>query len=57
MKNQIIYELTIEDIQYVAQQELERDLTLDEINKIKNKIGDKINWYDSIADTISETIH
>lgn len=56
MKNQIIYKLTIEDIQNVAQQELERDLTLEEINKIKNNIGDKINWYDSIADTINETI-
>lgn len=56
MKNETIYVLTKEDIQNVAQQEIGRDLTSDEIQKIKDRIADKINWYDAIADTINENI-
>ncbi len=56
MKNQIIYYLTIEDIQNVAQQEIERNLSLHEINKIKEIISEKINWYDAIANSIFEKI-
>jgi hypothetical protein len=56
MKNQsnqeIIYSLNIEDIQTVAQQELERELTLEEIDKIRDSIADRFNWYDTVADTI-----
>lgn len=54
MKNETIYVLTKEDAQNVAQQEIGRDLTSDEIQKIKDAISDKINWYDSIADIINE---
>lgn len=54
MKNETIYVLTKEDIQNVAQQEIGRDLTSAEIQKIKDTIADKINWYDAIADTINE---
>ncbi len=57
MKNETIYKLTIEDIQNVAQQEIRRDLTSDEIQKIRGRIEDKIKWYDAIADSISENIN
>lgn len=56
MKNETIYKLMIEDIQNVAQQEIGRDLTFSEINKIKDNIADKIPWYDAIANSINEYI-
>lgn len=57
MKNETIYILSKNDIQNVAQQEIGRDLTSDEIQKIKESISEKINWYDAIADSISENIN
>lgn len=54
--NEIIYSLCIEDIQNVAEQEIDRKLTRDEIERIKNSINSNIDWYDAIADAISEKI-
>ena len=57
MKNKnIIYSLTVEDIQTVALQELERNLLPDEIKRIKEVIAEKINWYDAILNSINEKI-
>jgi hypothetical protein len=53
-KNEIIYQLTIEDVQEVAMQELERELTKGEIKRLIDPIADKIPWYDAIADAINE---
>ena len=55
-KNEIVYSLNIEDIQTVAIQEIDKELTGDEIEKIKDLIGEKINWYDAIYDSIIEKI-
>jgi hypothetical protein len=55
-KNDIIYSLNIEDIQTVAIQEIDRELTEDEIEKVKDLIGEKINWYDAILNSIIEKI-
>jgi hypothetical protein len=52
----VIYSLTVEDVQEVANQELGRDLTDNEIKKIKDIIAEKITWYDAILDTINEKI-
>ena len=52
----IIYQLTTEDVQTVAKQEIERELTPEEIEKIKDSIAEKIPWYDSISDTITEVL-
>jgi len=51
--NEIFFSLNIEDIQSVAQQELERSLTPNEIESIKELIVSKINWYDAIAEAIN----
>jgi hypothetical protein len=57
MKNDnIIYSLTIEDIQIVANHELGRDLTSNEIEKIKDTVAEKLLWYDAIADSIIEKL-
>lgn len=51
-KNKIIYSLNAEDIQTVAVQELGRELIDTEIEKIKDLIGEKINWYEAILNSI-----
>lgn len=48
MDGKIIYQLTTEDVQNVANAELERDLTSYELKIVSEKIGDYINWYDII---------
>lgn len=55
-RSKIIYSLNEEDIQMVALQEIERNLSSEEIEKLKNSIAEKINWFDAIADSINETI-
>ncbi len=55
-KNNIVYQLTIEDIQEVATQELDRELTKEEIKKLIDPIAGKIPWYDAIASAIDDMI-
>jgi len=50
--DKIIYQLTVEDLQTVANEELSRDLTETEIKLLEEKIGDHINWYDAIHNAI-----
>jgi hypothetical protein len=57
MQSKIIYSLNEDDIQTVALQEVERNLSSQEIEKIKNLIAEKINWYDVIAEAINEKIN
>lgn len=49
-----IYKLTVGDIQNVASQELERNLTNKEIDNIIDSIAERIPWYDAIADAIKD---
>jgi hypothetical protein len=51
----IIYSLIIEDIQNVAQQELERSLSDNEIESIIDIVASNINWYDAIANAIHQS--
>lgn len=55
-KNSIIYALTIEDVQAVANQELGRNLSSNEIESIKETLAEKMPWFDAISDSISEKI-
>lgn len=57
MKSKIIYSLNEDDVQTVALQEVERNLSSQEIEKIKTLIAEKINWYDAIAEAINEKIN
>jgi hypothetical protein len=53
MKNEIIYYLNIQDVQTVALDELDRKLSLEEIEAIKERIANNIDWYDSIAEAVN----
>ncbi len=55
-REKIIYSINIEDVQNVADQELVRELTEDELKIIENKLGDYIDWYGSIATAIDDII-
>jgi hypothetical protein len=46
--------VNVEDIQTVAEQELERELTDEEIKIVEDRLGDYIDWYGSIASVLGE---
>jgi hypothetical protein len=54
--SKILYSLNVEDIQTVANEKLQRNLSPEEIQKIIDPIAEKINWFDAIAYSIDENI-
>ena len=56
-RDRIIYSINVEDLQTVAEQELERELTNDEIEIVEKRLGDHIDWYGAIALTLNEVIN
>ena len=52
----IVYSLIKEDLQTVSNEVLNRDLTTEEVTLLESKIGDYIDWYDSIENAIQELI-
>ena len=54
MIDKIIYQLVIDDLQLVATETINRNLTLHEIETIASKIADRIDWYDTISMVIRE---
>jgi len=56
-KSKVIYSINVEDLQTVAEQELERELTNDEIEIVEKRLGDYIDWYGAIALTLNEVIN
>ena len=50
----IIYSLNVEDVQTVAEEELGRELSMKEVDSIIDRIGERIPWYDAIADVVNE---
>lgn len=55
-KNEMIYSVSIEDIQQVAEENFGRKLTSKEIEKILDPIADRIPWYDAIYESIKDTL-
>ena len=54
-KDKVIYKLTVEDIQNVACELLERNLKDEEISLVTEKVGDFIPWYDAIENAIERS--
>ena len=54
MMDRIIYQISVEDLQYVAEQEIDRKLSEAEIKILEKKVGGNIAWYEAIADAINE---
>jgi len=51
----IIYSLTVEDLQQVAEQEFDRKLSNEEITLIEEKVAENITWYEAIVNAIDAT--
>jgi hypothetical protein len=49
----VIYEISEEDIQNVAEEMFEKKLRKTDLKKVSDKLGDFINWYDAIENTIN----
>ncbi len=43
-----VYEISVDDLQEVAKEVLERELTDDEIVVVGNSVGDYIDWFQAI---------
>ena len=52
-KRKHIYYRTVSDVQTVAQEILERELTEKELTRVVDKLPDKIQWYDAIEEVIT----
>ena len=50
----IIYSINVYDLQNVAAQELDRELTEEEIEFIEKRLGDYIDWFGAISSAINE---
>ena len=55
-RDRIIYSINVEDLQTVAEQELERELTDEEIKNVEKRLGEYIDWYEAIVSTLNEAI-
>jgi hypothetical protein len=53
-KNKLLYSLSVEDIQLVAQAEMGRNLSHEEIRNLIPLIEKKINWYEVIENSLNE---
>jgi len=51
--NKIVYSLNVEDLQNVADETIGRGLSDQEIEQIEEKLGDFIDWYEAIHNTIN----
>jgi hypothetical protein len=51
-----VYKLSIEDLQRVAKEVLERELTSKEIAAVGNTVGNYIDWFQAIENAINESI-
>ena len=56
MINKVFYSLSFLDIQNVAEQELGRKLTPDEIDMVADAVSKRIAWYGIISDVLSVEI-
>jgi hypothetical protein len=54
--DRIVYSINVDDIQEVAQQILERDLTKKEVILVEESIGDHLDWFQAVENSILEHI-
>lgn len=57
MISEIFYSLNTRDLQTVATETLGRELTEEEIETVKEKAVDKINWFEAIESSILSEIN
>ncbi len=56
LNDRIIYSINVGDIQEVANQVLEHKLTKNEIVLVEESVGDYIDWFQAIENSIREHV-
>jgi len=58
MKNndRIVYSINIDDIQNVANQVIDRPLTKKEIALVENSVGNYLDWFQAIENSIRKCV-
>ena len=56
-RERLVYSLNVEDLQTVANEELSRDLTEEEIRIVEKNLGDYISWHQAIYFAITDILH
>ena len=60
MKNdsndRVVYSISVGDIQEVAKQVLERDLTKKEVILVEKSVGDYIDWFQAIENALRKHV-
>ena len=51
-----VYEISVADLQDVAKEVLERELTDEEVVAVGNSVGDYIDWFQAIENAINSQI-
>jgi len=54
--DKVVHQLSVEDLQNVAEKELGHKLTAEEVSLLEDVLGDYIPWYDCISTAINENI-
>ncbi|HBU06154.1 MAG: hypothetical protein A3J81_03295 [Nitrospirae bacterium RIFOXYB2_FULL_43_5] len=54
--SRVIYSLSIEDVQNVAEEELGRRASKKELKIIEDKVGDYIDWHEAISLSLNDAI-
>ena len=54
--DRIVYSISVGDIQEVAKQVLERDLTKKEIVLVEESVGDYIDWFQAIENALRKHV-
>ncbi len=52
----IVYSINVSDIQEVANEVLERDLTKEEVILVEESVSDYIDWFQAIENAIREHV-
>ena len=55
-KEDTVYKISVEDLQQVAKEVLERELTSKEIAAVGNAVGDYIDWFQAIENAIHRCV-
>jgi hypothetical protein len=51
-----VYKISVEDLQQVAKEVLEQELTSEEIAAVGNAVGDYIDWFQAIENAIHHCV-
>lgn len=52
--DEVVHSISIEDLQTVAMEDLNRELTREEIDRLIDRLGNYIPWFDAVSSAIAD---